>query len=116
VAIPLHKHKLKLRGYNQSEMIVKGLQKVLEIENLSEYVLRNKFTETQTKKTRFERNENVNKVFEISNETTFENKHILLIDDVITTGATIESCVNQLTQINNCKVSIGSLAFAHQGI
>ncbi len=116
VAIPLHKHKLRLRGYNQSEMIVKGLQEVLEIENFSEYVLRNKFTETQTKKTRFERNENVSKVFEISNENTFENKHILLIDDVITTGATIESCVNQLTQINNCKVSIGSLAFAHQGI
>jgi ComF family protein len=116
VAIPLHKNKLRMRGYNQSEMLCNGMAETLGIDNLSTQIIRTKFTETQTKKSRLERSENVNKVFEITNSAIFENKHILIIDDVITTGATIESCVNELTQITNCKVSIGALAFAHHGV
>jgi ComF family protein len=115
VAIPLHKNKLRLRGYNQSEMLCNGIAETLEIDNLSNQIIRTKFTETQTKKSRLERSENVNKVFEVTKKAIFENKHILLIDDVITTGATIESCANELTQITNCKVSIGALAFAYHG-
>lgn len=116
VAIPLHKNKLRMRGYNQSEMLCNGIAETLGIDNLSTQIIRTKFTETQTKKSRLERSENVNKVFEITNTAIFENKHILLIDDVITTGATIESCANELTQITNCKVSIGALAFAYNGV
>jgi ComF family protein len=115
VAIPLHKNKLRLRGYNQSEMLCNGIAETLGIDNLSNQIIRTKFTETQTKKSRLERSENVNKVFEVTKKAIFENKHILLIDDVITTGATIESCANELTQITNCKVSIGALAFAYHG-
>ena len=116
VAIPLHKNKLRMRGYNQSEMLCNGMAETLGIDNLSTQIIRTKFTETQTKKSRLERSENVNKVFEITNSAIFENKHILIIDDVITTGATIESCANELTQIANCKVSIGALAFAYNGV
>ncbi len=115
-AIPLHKNKLKMRGYNQSEMLANGLAETLALENLSNYIIRNKFTETQTKKSRLERSENVEKVFEAINSQLFENKHILLIDDVITTGATIESCALELIQIEGCKVSVAGLAFAYHGV
>lgn len=116
VAIPLHKNKLKMRGYNQSEMLANGLAETLEIENLSSFMIRNKFTETQTKKSRLERSENVEKVFETTNIQLFENKHVVLIDDVITTGATIESCALALKQIKGCKVSVAGLAFAYHGV
>jgi ComF family protein len=116
VAIPLHKNKLKMRGYNQSEMLANGLTETLGIENLSNYIIRNKFTETQTKKSRLERSENVEKVFETLNNQVFENKHIVLIDDVITTGATIESCALEFFQISGCKVSVAGLAFAYHGV
>jgi ComF family protein len=116
VAIPLHKNKLRLRGYNQSEKLAEGLAHTLAIENLSDHISRNKFTETQTKKSRLERSDNVNKVFEVNDIKIFENKHILLIDDVITTGATIDSCANEILQIYNCKVSIAGLAFAYHGV
>ena len=116
VAIPLHKNKLRLRGYNQSEKLAAGLADSLAIENLSVFITRNKFTETQTKKSRLERSDNVNKVFEVNDIKMFENKHILLIDDVITTGATIDSCANEILQIINCKVSVAGLAFAYHGV
>lgn len=116
VAIPLHKNKLKTRGYNQSERLAHGLAETLAIQDLSSHLIRTKFTETQTKKSRLERSENVNKVFEITDPELFVNKHVLLIDDVITTGATIDSCANEILQINNCKVSIAGLAFAYHGI
>jgi ComF family protein len=116
VAIPLHSKKLSIRGYNQSEMLCLGLAEILGIENLSAAVKRNKFTQTQTQKSRLERSENVNNVFEITNIASFENKHILLIDDVVTTGATIESCAAIFEKISNCKVSIGALAFAYHGV
>ena len=116
VAIPLHKNKLHTRGYNQSEKLAAGLAETLNIEKLSVYITRNKFTETQTKKSRLERSDNVNKVFEVNDIKMFENKHILLIDDVITTGATIDSCANEILQISNCKVSVAGLAFAYHGV
>jgi ComF family protein len=116
IAIPLHKNKLHTRGFNQSEKLAAGLAETLAIENLSVFITRNKFTETQTKKSRLERSDNVNKVFEVNDITMFENKHVLLIDDVITTGATIDSCANEILQINNCKVSIAGLAFAYHGV
>lgn len=116
VAIPLHKNKLRMRGYNQSEKLAAGLAETLGIENLSDHLIRTKFTETQTKKSRLERSENVNKVFEVNDVKMFENKHVLLIDDVITTGATIDSCATEMLQINNCKVSVAGLAYAYHGV
>ena len=78
----------------------------LDIKNL----YRNVATETQTKKSRFERWENVENVFKVKNEPAFINKHVLLIDDVLTTGATLEACANTLLKVDNIKVSIATLA------
>lgn len=116
VAIPLHKRKQKMRGYNQSAMLAKGMSETLQIADLSNYVQRNKFTETQTKKTRIERSDNVSSVFNVLDKKVFEGKHILLLDDVVTTGATIESCANELLLIKDLKLSVASLAFAHNGV
>jgi predicted amidophosphoribosyltransferase len=73
---------------------------------------RNLHTATQTRKNRYERWENVENIFEVIRPEEFAGKHILLIDDVVTTGSTLESCAFQLLQIENVKVSIATLAFA----
>jgi ComF family protein len=109
VAIPLHPTKLRKRGYNQSDFFAEGLANQLQIENLSPHVIRKKATETQTKKSRFERWENVSDVFELRNPDAFREKHILIVDDVITTGATIEACAKTLNTINS-KISVASIA------
>lgn len=112
VPVPLHPKKQKLRGYNQSEWIAKGLsesmKKPVSIDNLQ----RNLHTSTQTRKNRYERWENVENIFEVNHPEEFEGKHILLIDDVVTTGSTLESCALKLLQIANTTVSIATLAFA----
>lgn len=110
VSIPLHKSKLKKRGYNQTDFFASGLSSQLKIENMSSYIYKKKANETQTKKNRYERWENVEDIFAIENISVFKNKHVLLVDDVITTGATIEACATALVEASNCKVSIASIA------
>ena len=110
VSIPLHKSKLKKRGYNQSDFFASGLSSQLKIENLSAFVYKKNANETQTKKNRYERWENVEKIFEVNNTAIFKDKHVLLVDDVITTGATIEACARSITDSTNCKISIASIA------
>lgn len=112
MAIPLHKSKLRKRGYNQSELFANGLAEALQIENLSSCIIRNKATETQTKKARFDRWQNVESIFSVTQPELLKNKHVLLVDDVITTGSTIEACSNELLQIQDCKVSVASIAAA----
>jgi predicted amidophosphoribosyltransferase len=84
----------------------------MKIENLSNSIIRNKATETQTKKSRFDRWQNVESIFSVTQLELLKNKHILLVDDVITTGSTIEACANELLQIEGCKVSVASMAAA----
>jgi ComF family protein len=110
VAIPLHSSKLRKRGYNQSDLFAEGLAQQLNITNMSASVTRKMATETQTKKSRFERWENVAEVFEIKHPEAFTRKHILLVDDVVTTGATIEACATALLQVPFCKISVASIA------
>jgi competence protein ComFC len=112
VAIPLHPSKLKKRGYNQSFAFAEGIAKGLAIENLSSAVERRKATDTQTKKTRAERWKNVSSIFCVTNTAILNKKHILLVDDVITTGATIESCGQEIIKSVDCTLSIASIAFA----
>ena len=114
IPVPLHPGKLRKRGYNQSEMIARGLSKALGVPVDTKTLRRKVFTETQTKKTRIERWENVRYVFESDQSALLNGKHILLVDDVLTTGATIEGCANALRLHNPAvKISVATLAFAH---
>jgi ComF family protein len=112
VPVPLHPKKLKQRGYNQSEIIAKGINQSLNIPLYAHTLTRRAFTQTQTQKKKFSRWENMQNVFELNEPHKLENQHILIIDDVITTGATIEACVQQLQQINGVTVSVAALAWA----
>lgn len=111
-AIPLHKSKLRKRGYNQSAWFAKGIAETLGISDLSERVVRNVATETQTRKDRFQRWQNVENIFSVSSPEMFSNKHVLIVDDVITTGATIEALCNTILQTTNCKLSVAAIATA----
>jgi len=112
IPIPLHKKKLKQRGYNQSEWfamgLATGLEKPLDIHSFE----RAHETSTQTKKKKYQRWENVEGIFKVNEQSTFVNKHVLLVDDVITTGATIEAAWLALKDIDGIKISVASIAFA----
>ncbi len=113
VPVPLHSKKLRERGYNQSEWIAKGvagaLEKPIDTDNLQRVV----FTNTQTRKTRFERWQNVDGIFNLCQPQVFEGKHILLVDDVVTTGSTLEACAVALQKAPGIKISIATLAVAN---
>lgn len=112
IPVPLHRSKLKKRGYNQSEWIAKGLSeamlKPLDVQSF----IRSAATETQTRKSRFERWKNVENIFKIIHKEALEGKHVLLVDDVVTTGSTLEACANSLLELPYTKVSIAALAVA----
>ena len=112
IPVPLHQKKEKQRGYNQSELFALGLSEVMKIPVGKKLLVREKATATQTRKARFERFRNVNAVFKIPNPEALNGKHVLLVDDVITTGATLEACALLLTAIPGCKVSVASIAVA----
>ena len=110
--VPLHPKRERRRGYNQSYHVAKGLADTLNIPIDSHSLIRKKFSTTQTKKSRYERWENVEDIFELRTPEIFEGKHILLIDDVVTTGATLEACANTIKKGCDCKISILTLAIA----
>lgn len=110
--IPLHKKKLRIRGYNQSEAIAKGLSQAMGIPYYVDVLIRTEFTETQTKKGRFSRWENVKNVFAVQKVEKIAGKHVLVCDDVLTTGATTEAAVTPLLKCNSVRVSIVTLACA----
>lgn len=112
VPVPLHPLRRRKRGYNQSELIANGMQEILDKPVDNKTLIRKVYTETQTKKNAEERRKNVESVFEITNHKTFENKHILLIDDVVTTGSTLIACATEILKIPGTKVSISTLAAA----
>ncbi|MEI7595304.1 MAG: phosphoribosyltransferase family protein [Bacteroidota bacterium] len=111
VPVPLHPKKLKKRGYNQSECFARGISKSMNAPIVND-LQRNFFTETQTKKSRFERWRNVGSVFELTNKEKYINKQILIVDDVITTGATIEACAQHFAAIEGVKISVVTIAYA----
>jgi ComF family protein len=112
IPVPLHLAKQRKRGYNQSEMIAIGLGKSFNKFVDTQTLKRVKHTETQTKKSRIKRWENVKEIFEVKNTDGFKNKHILLVDDVLTTGATIESCVNAFGNDPGFRISVITIAYA----
>ncbi|MFH1004622.1 MAG: phosphoribosyltransferase family protein [Bacteroidota bacterium] len=110
IPVPLHPEKLKKRGYNQSETFAHGLSKSLEIENENDLLIRAYSSETQTKKSRFARWKNVESIFKITQPKKLQDKHILLVDDVVTTGATLESCAHKILDVPGTKVSVATIA------
>ena len=112
VPIPMFKEKEIKRGYNQAEVIAMGVSESMQIPLLPHHVKRILPTSTQTKKNRSDRWSNVKDSFSIGNQNELYNKSILLIDDVITTGATLEACGNQILQIPGAMLSIATLAHA----
>ena len=112
VPVPLHKKKQRKRGYNQSEMIAQGMALSLGKELFTDFLTRMEFTETQTRKSRYDRFVNVSKSFSVLNRENCTGYHILLVDDVVTTGSTLEGCVEELIKNGASKVSIATLAVA----
>lgn len=109
VPVPLHPKKIRTRGYNQSDLIADGLSKAMGIPVHKKFLVRTVATSTQTRKSRYARFENVENVFQLNGEKT-NAKHFLLVDDIITTGSTLEACASCLNQIEGAKVSIATIA------
>jgi competence protein ComFC len=112
VPVPLHPKRQKKRGYNQSEWIALGIagQMKIPVDTVSLY--RSVATETQTKKGRDERWNNVENIFKIRQANEICNKHILLVDDVVTTGSTLEACARALLAVEGVRVSVACLAYS----
>lgn len=109
VPLPLFPDKEKRRGYNQSTILCEGIADVLQLPVLNNAVTRKHYTDTQTKKGRSDRWTNVDNSFAIANAELLANKHVLLVDDVITTGATLEACGTALKTVQGLTLSIAAL-------
>ena len=112
VPVPLHPSRLKKRGYNQSEIIAKGISEAMNIPIEPNAIGRISENKSQTTKSRYERWENVQSIFEVTKPELLSGKHVLLVDDVLTTGATIEACATAILKVPETKVSVASLAYS----
>jgi ComF family protein len=112
--IPLHPTKQRRRGYNQSAEFGHGLAQSLQIRCVPDAIAREVRTDTQTRKSKLKRWENVREVFQIARPDEVERKRILLVDDVITTGATLEACGQVLLEAGCSEISVAGLAYTHE--
>ena len=113
IPVPLHPKREKQRGYNQSLMIAQGIHEATGIAIGDKYLARVVYTDTQTHKSAEERFKNVTNIFEVRFAEELEEKHVLLVDDVLTTGATLESCAHQMESIPGIKISVATAACAN---
>ena len=112
IPVPLHPAKERIRGFNQSVTISIGISEVTLLPIDIKSLARTMISATQTKRSRYERWTNVEGIFQVTDPEIIRGRHILLVDDVITTGSTIESCTNELLKIEGVRVSVVALAFA----
>ena len=112
IPLPLFPPKEKKRGYNQATVLCRGMSETMNIPVWDKVIIRPMHTETQTKKGRIERWVNMDGKFVLANPDQIRNKHLLLVDDVITTGATLEACGNELCQVQGVTLSVAALCVA----
>lgn len=112
IPLPLHRSKEHKRGYNQATVLCYGISSVLNKPVLKDVVVRPEFTETQTRKNRIQRWQNMEGKFELKEPKVIEGKHVLLVDDVITTGATLEACGREILKAENVQLSVATLCFS----
>ena len=112
IPVPLHPSKKRIRGFNQSEYISEGVSDVTGLPVNTDSLIRILQSATQTRRTRYERWTNVEGIFRVADAVALRGKHILLVDDVITTGSTMESCVNELLRTEGVRVSVAALGVA----
>ncbi|MDP4284616.1 MAG: phosphoribosyltransferase family protein [Bacteroidota bacterium] len=112
IPLPLFEKKERKRGFNQAAILCDGISEVMNIPIITKNVVRIISTETQTRKHRDERWQNVKKSFSVLYPHQLEGKHLLLVDDVITTGATLEACASEILKVKSVTVSIAALALA----
>jgi ComF family protein len=112
IPVPLHKKKLLSRGFNQVEKFGQQIAEALEADYIDNVLVKISNTKSQTKKGRIARWINSEELFSLNNKESIENKHILIVDDLITTGATLEACILILNQAKNIKISIATMAIA----
>lgn len=112
IPVPLHKSRLRKRGYNQSAHFAEGLAQALNTKVVFDNLIRTKATATQTKKSRFDRSVNMQDVFAVADAAALTDQHVLLVDDVVTTGATLEACAAVLLTVPGLRLSIATIAYA----
>jgi ComF family protein len=112
IPVPLHKNKLKKRGFNQVAKFGQQIAEALNADYKDDVLVKITNTKSQTNKNRFSRWMNTDELFALKNMETIDNKHILLVDDLITTGATLEACISVLNHAKNIKISIATMAIA----
>ena len=112
IPVPLHPKRLKKRGYNQSDSFAEGLAESMNSDVNYKSLIRKDESNSQTKKSRYSRWQNVESIFDIQHPEQIAGKHLLLVDDVITTGATLEACAQTLLQVPDIKLSIVTIAYA----
>ncbi|MFH6934284.1 ComF family protein [Flavobacterium sp. FlaQc-30] len=113
IPVPLHPNKFKERGYNQVASFGKALAEGLKIPYDDSVLYRTKYSKTQSKKNLLGRSENIENIFDVILKEENHNKHFLIVDDVLTTGATLEACSRALLKIEGAKISIACMAMAN---
>jgi ComF family protein len=113
VPVPLHPRRLRERGFNQAEYICKGMSEVLHIPVDNQHLIRTRNNPHQSRSQFVQRKDNVKELFSMRYLEEWKNKHILLVDDVVTSGATMFECMKQLSPIRGCRVSAFALGWAH---
>ena len=112
IPVPLHKKKFHERGYNQVTTFCKAIEKNLAIPVLDDVLVKKQHLKSVTNKSKESRLEHNKNVFSIENQHKIEGKHVLIVDDVFTTGATIEACAKEILKIKNTKISILTMAYS----
>lgn len=110
LAVPMHREKQKVRGYNQSDLLASGIASQLNTFHMSENLVRIEAGESQTRKSRYDRWVNVSDKFTVINPDEITGKHLMLVDDVFTTGATMEACIISLNSCKPASISVYTLA------